>query len=718
MSIIPRNIFQTHCTPFADLPVQLQEMRVRWINSHPDFKYHYFDDEACRHFLETHFDIGVVSAYDSVLPGAFKADIWRLGVLYIYGGFYLDIKFGPPAHYTLQDLAAHQVNGLFLVQDHNDSRIGVYNAVMGASAGNPIFRKALALICSNVHDRRYGQNCLDITGPAALHEIFSPYINKLLRHRRGAHATIEDFKFDTVFVPPFTPVEYRNFLATNSTHYPGLWTQRRVFKPSRSVDYVYGTVEDGYVKTLVLELQGVRQVYNVNEGKDPIILTPSREFSFKLGQDERIVAINQYTDGSECNYGTRLELVTSACRTLVLWGHRHSCTNSRRTRRVLDSSCQGVSKLVFDTHQNLVALDTFSIATIPKKIWQTWSTKHLPTSMQTTVDQLQEQHPDFQYTLHDDHDCREFLLQNFDRCVLDSYNTLIPGAFRADLWRLCAVYVHGGFYLDIKYGTENGFRLDSLVEAGCVFTKERQPYAGCHNAFFGSYPKNPLFFDLIQKIVRNVQSRQLEGDPINVTGPLVFKDYLEPESLDNCQFIYDHPIQIRNQRTGSICLRQYQTYRAEQTTTLSLPHYAYLWDNQLVYNLPLRNVEIHAGDFLDALVLGNWHYPKTHGGGLVQALELQTNEYLVHLEHGIDSSPHYIGVSLYIHTNLGHSIGYRCPNKSADQTFTLHLDNDHCFLGCVFRGPRIHQVLIFDRVQLSYNMRTISADDYTYTNSY
>ena len=35
--------------------------------------------------------VKVYDAYTRIKPGAFKSDLWRYCVLYVYGGFYIDI---------------------------------------------------------------------------------------------------------------------------------------------------------------------------------------------------------------------------------------------------------------------------------------------------------------------------------------------------------------------------------------------------------------------------------------------------------------------------------------------------------------------------------------------------------------------------------------------------------------------------------------------------
>lgn len=55
------------------------------------WEHKFFSDEASGEFLETHFPPEVKEAYDALTAGAFKADLFRYCVLFIYGGVYADV---------------------------------------------------------------------------------------------------------------------------------------------------------------------------------------------------------------------------------------------------------------------------------------------------------------------------------------------------------------------------------------------------------------------------------------------------------------------------------------------------------------------------------------------------------------------------------------------------------------------------------------------------
>jgi mannosyltransferase OCH1-like enzyme len=83
--------------------------------------------------------------------------------------------------------------------------------------------------------------------------------------------------------------------------------------------------------------------------------------------------------------------------------------------------------------------------------------------MNDCVNSIKTKNPDFIHHLFDDDDCRNFIKDNFPEDVLYAYDTLIPGAYKADLWCYCILYKKGGIYLDIKFNCVNDFDFKELL---------------------------------------------------------------------------------------------------------------------------------------------------------------------------------------------------------------------------------------------------------------
>jgi mannosyltransferase OCH1-like enzyme len=114
-----------------------------------------------------------------------------------------------------------------------------------------------------------------------------------------------------------------------------------------------------------------------------------------------------------------------------------------------------------------------------------------------------------------------FVRDRFPREVLHAYCALIPGAFRADLLRLCLLYEFGGLYPDVSNTALVNFWREIPAEAEYILVREIWPnQSGIHNAFvFVRNPKSHLVQQAIDDVVRNVRARQ--KGILNVTGPIV-----------------------------------------------------------------------------------------------------------------------------------------------------------------------------------------------------
>jgi len=156
---IPKIIFQT--SEDKNIPPRMFDAINSWLKMNPDYNYYFFDKDARRDFLMKEFDESVVKAYDSIKPGTYKADLWKYCVVYIYGGVYADAKM--VCKVSLDEL----IDSPFVsVRDRPDASI--LSAFFCAIPKYPFLKRAIKITVSNILNRRYGENILDITGPRVL----------------------------------------------------------------------------------------------------------------------------------------------------------------------------------------------------------------------------------------------------------------------------------------------------------------------------------------------------------------------------------------------------------------------------------------------------------------------------------------------------------------------------------------------------------------------
>lgn len=223
---------------------------------------------------------------------------------------------------------------------------------------------------------------------------------------------------------------------------------------------------------------------------------------------------------------------------------------------------------------------------IPLNIFQTWGTKDLPPKMKENVEELKKKNPEFTHYLYDNEECREFIKKHFESDVLMAYDTLIPGAFKADLWRLCVLYIHGGIYLDIKAQCINNFKLIVLTEAE-HFVHDQIPRVALFNAILVCKKKNDFLMEAIKRIVRNVQTNYYGETCLSPTGPLMLGDLVVEKqiklpidmflTISSMSVVYNHIFVIRTEYPG------YREEQAEFYKSKNTHHYGHLWEIKKIY---------------------------------------------------------------------------------------------------------------------------------------
>jgi mannosyltransferase OCH1-like enzyme len=222
---------------------------------------------------------------------------------------------------------------------------------------------------------------------------------------------------------------------------------------------------------------------------------------------------------------------------------------------------------------------------IPLDIYQTWYTKDLPQKMRERVDLLKAQNPRFNHHLFDDNDCREFIRTHFKPDVLDAYDRLIPGAYKADLWRLCVLFIHGGIYMDIKFCGVNGFKLIELTEHE-HFVKDRVPNS-IYNALLASRKGNMFLFKCIRQIVENVKNNYYGKTPLSPTGPEMMGSVIMKNrvgvNVDMTHYEGGGYIIYKNRFIISTEYPEYDNERTVQNNKNNTKRYDKLWNERRIY---------------------------------------------------------------------------------------------------------------------------------------
>jgi hypothetical protein len=168
---IPKLIIKTSWQKLNKLSSQVEDVLNITLRLNPDYRVYYFDDDDCDKFMKS-YGSKEYSAYNKLVPGAFKADLFRYCILYKYGGCYSDI-----GHVMLKSFdSIIQHNNLVIVKDKPGIKYyGIHNALICVTPYNEFIKQVIDKSVENIENKYYGENPLDITGPDMMGKVYQCY---------------------------------------------------------------------------------------------------------------------------------------------------------------------------------------------------------------------------------------------------------------------------------------------------------------------------------------------------------------------------------------------------------------------------------------------------------------------------------------------------------------------------------------------------------------
>lgn len=216
-----------------------------------DFTRMFFDDIDASNFIYNYFPGVVSDVFDKLIPGAFKADIFRLAVLYNFGGVYADIcmKLVQPLNKVFRQVKDTNDHFLLLAIDRPQSKPAIYQAFLVASPKNPILYKILMQICEDLKDFNYDKdeeyNDLSFTGPIKFAEVLnsilgrsknSSFLNEKYISHKDSNIIFwdhDDYKITDENGDIFLHTKYKGWKKDRpkGSHYSDLVKNKKVFYP-------------------------------------------------------------------------------------------------------------------------------------------------------------------------------------------------------------------------------------------------------------------------------------------------------------------------------------------------------------------------------------------------------------------------------------------------------------------------------------------------------
>lgn len=160
---------------------------------------------------------------------------------------------------------------------------------------------------------------------------------------------------------------------------------------------------------------------------------------------------------------------------------------------------------------------------IPRKIWQTWKSDVVGPHQFSAMASFIRANPEYEYFLFDDDDCWEFVCRFGDDDIREAYETVRPGAAKADIWRLLVIWHFGGIYLDTDARSVTPFARIIGPNSSVVSGMGRRH--DFHQWILAYTPKHPIIGQALQMVTLSVRKAVASGKWVRVvdlTGPEMF----------------------------------------------------------------------------------------------------------------------------------------------------------------------------------------------------
>jgi len=199
----------------------------------PEFKINIYDNKDCRIMIEKYFSASVLEAFDRLIPNAFKADLWRLCVCYLFGGIYMDIKFGCINDFKMINLT-NKENFVLERKSYKwyMNSFGIWNGLIITKPRNNFLIKCINKIVINVENNNPGFSDLYPTGPGLLGLIYF----------KGIKVNFDNFELklgdgDGVLLHnKYIVYQYDGYLSEKPEKYGNLWKENKIYDIKRPLN--------------------------------------------------------------------------------------------------------------------------------------------------------------------------------------------------------------------------------------------------------------------------------------------------------------------------------------------------------------------------------------------------------------------------------------------------------------------------------------------------
>lgn len=149
----------------SKLPKYIQFCQNQIKNLYPYGEYHLYSGKEIEEIIEKNFPKEVIVSYKTLKPYAYKADLARYCLLYLYGGLYIDLSILCLNSLDLKDKYFFAFRDL---PEFSDPWWAVTNAIIYSKPKSSIMKTAIDIMINHCKIKFYGTSSIDIGGPTVL----------------------------------------------------------------------------------------------------------------------------------------------------------------------------------------------------------------------------------------------------------------------------------------------------------------------------------------------------------------------------------------------------------------------------------------------------------------------------------------------------------------------------------------------------------------------
>lgn len=147
------------------LPKYIQFCQSQIKKLYPNCQYYLYSGEEIEKIIRDNFPKNIINSYHQLKPYAYKSDLARYCLLYLYGGLYIDISL---LCVNSLDLKNKNFFAFRDLSELSDPWWAVNNSIIYSKPKSNIMKTAIDLILYHCKTNFYGVSAIDVGGPTVL----------------------------------------------------------------------------------------------------------------------------------------------------------------------------------------------------------------------------------------------------------------------------------------------------------------------------------------------------------------------------------------------------------------------------------------------------------------------------------------------------------------------------------------------------------------------